>query len=201
MVAINDDIDSSNVLPLKSLGSNWAAVIPFAYMPSHTSPKLSYDLKWQWKGERIGGVRNYIRELHAQDITVMVKPQIWIGHRTYTGKILMETEEDWLELEANYRKYILAFAQLATEEKAEILCVGTELKFFAQDRPGFWQELISELRKVYTSKLTYAANWDDFDSVSFWGELDYIGIDAYFPIAKVKRASLKELVKGWCQHE
>lgn len=34
MVAINGAIDSSNVLPLKDLGTNWAASIPFAFMPS-----------------------------------------------------------------------------------------------------------------------------------------------------------------------
>ena len=201
MVAINGTIDSSNVLPLKSLGTNWAATIPFAFMPSHISPELSFDLDWQWKGERIDGVRNYIRELHAQDIAVMIKPQIWIGHGTYTGKILMESEEDWLKLEDNYRKYILAFAELANEEKAEILCIGTELKFFVQDRPNYWRELITELRKMYSGKLTYAGNWDDFDDVTFWEELDYIGVDAYFPISKKEKASLNELVNGWNPHK
>ena len=201
MVAVNGTIDSTNVLPLKSLGTNWAAAIPFAYMPSHTSPELSFDLDWQWKGERIEGVRNYIRELHAQDIAVMIKPQIWIGHGTYTGKILMESEEDWKKLEENYRKYILAFAQLANEEKAEMLCIGTELKFFVQDRPVFWRELIVELREKYSGKLTYAGNWDDFDGVVFWGELDFIGVDAYFPIVKKKKSSIKKLVAGWEPHK
>lgn len=201
MVAINDVIDSSNILPLKTLNANWAAVIPFAFMPSHTSPQLSFDLDWQWKGERIEGVRNYIQELHAQNIAVMIKPQIWIGHGTYTGKIFMETEKDWLELESNYQKYILAFAQLANEEGAEILCIGTELKFFAQDRPQFWRELISDLRKVYSGKLTYAGNWDDFDNVQFWNDLDYIGVDAYFPIATGENSTVKELVEGWTPHK
>ncbi len=201
IVSINGAIDSSNVLPLKSLGTNWAAAIPFAFMPSHTLPELSFDLNWQWKGERIEGVRNYIRELHAQGIAVMIKPQIWIGHGMYTGNILMDSEEDWLELEANYKKYILAFAELAVEEKAEMICIGTELKHFVQDRPDYWQELISELRKVYSGKLTYAGNWDDFGNVSFWGELDYIGVDAYFPIAKIENASVKELIKGWEPHK
>ncbi|MDG1331400.1 MAG: hypothetical protein P8P74_03675 [Crocinitomicaceae bacterium] len=133
LVSINGEIDSTNVLPLKEVGANWGAVIPFAFMPSHTSPKLSFDLKWQWKGERVEGTRNYIRELHSQGISVMVKPQIWIGHGTYTGKILMESEEDWVKLEDNYREYILAFAKLAAEENVEMICIGTELKHFVED--------------------------------------------------------------------
>lgn len=158
---------------------------------------MSFDLEWQWKGERIDGVRNYIREFHAQDISVMIKPQIWIGHGIYTGKILMESEEDWVKLEENYREYIFAFAKLAKEENVEMFCIGTELKHFAEDRPEYWRELIQELRKNYFGKLTYAGNWDDFDKVNFWDNLDYIGIDAYFPIVNTEKSTLNQLINGW----
>ena len=45
-----------------------------------------------------------------------------------------------------------------------------------------WVELIGELRGIYTGPLTYAANFDQYHEVSFWRELDYIGINAYFPL-------------------
>jgi hypothetical protein len=201
MVSINGEIDSTNVAPLKELNVNWAATIPFAFMPSHTSPELSFDLDWQWKGERIEGTRNYIRELHAQNIAVMVKPQIWIGHGTYTGKILMNSEDDWLVLEENYSKYILAFAELAQEENVEMLCIGTELKHFVEERSEFWVGLITELREIYSGKLTYAANWDDYSNVPFWSDVDYIGVDAYFPIVKNETSSLSKLEAGWKSHK
>ena len=201
MVSINGTIDSSNVLPLKDIGANWAASIPFAFMPSKNSPELSYDLKWQWKGERIEGTRNYIRELHRQGIAVMVKPQIWIGHGVYTGELKMKSEKDWLELEKNYTRYILAFVKLAVEEKVEMFCIGTEVKHFAKDRPMYWRELISDIREQYSGKLTYAANWDDYQSVPFWADLDYIGIDAYFPLVDIEKPSLDELIEGWGPHK
>ena len=201
MVSINGEIDSANVEPLLELGVNWAATIPFAFMPSHTSPELSFDLDWQWKGERVEGTRNYIRELHSQNIAVMIKPQIWIGHGTYTGKILMDSDEDWATLETNYRNYILAFAELAQEESVEMLCIGTELKHFVEQRSDFWNALINELREVYDGKLTYAANWDDYGNVPFWSEVDYIGVDAYFPIVKKEKATLSTLEAGWKSHK
>lgn len=201
MVSINSTIDSTHVLPVAAIGANWAATIPFAFMPSHTRPELSFDLAWQWKGERIDGVRNYVRELHAQGISVMIKPQIWISHGTYTGEILLDSEADWLILEENYKKYILAFARVAAEEKAEMVCIGTELKHFVEDRPDFWKGLIADIRSIYDGKLTYAANWDDFDKVSFWGDLDFIGVDAYFPVSKKNKATVKQLIKGWKPHK
>ena len=49
---------------------------------------------------------------------------------------------------------------------------------------GRWIELIERVRKVYRGPLTYAANFDQFESVSFWNKLDLISINAYFPLRK-----------------
>ena len=49
---------------------------------------------------------------------------------------------------------------------------------------GRWAELIERVRKVYRGPLTYAANFDQFESVSFWDKLDLISINAYFPLRK-----------------
>jgi hypothetical protein len=46
------------------------------------------------------------------------------------------------------------------------LCFGTELEFGSQ-KTQYWMQLIQKIKKVYTGKLTYAANWDDFDKVPF----------------------------------
>lgn len=45
-----------------------------------------------------------------------------------------------------------------------------------------WQQLIRRVREVYSGRLTYAANFDQYAAVGFWGELDVIGINAYFPL-------------------
>jgi hypothetical protein len=47
-----------------------------------------------------------------------------------------------------------------------------------------WSELIERTRQVYSGPLTYAANFDQFEAVSFWSELDLISINAYFPLRK-----------------
>jgi hypothetical protein len=66
-------------------------------------------------------------------------------------------------------------------------------------RPEYWSQLIKKIKKIYF-KLTYAANWDDFDKVPFWNELDYIGIDAYFPLSNATTPSVLELNDAWQQH-
>ena len=45
-----------------------------------------------------------------------------------------------------------------------------------------WRELISKVRKEFSGKLLYAANFDQYHEVEFWDALDYMGINAYFPL-------------------
>ena len=47
----------------------------------------------------------------------------------------------------------------------------------------------------------YGANWHrEFEEIPFWDTLDFIGIQAYFPLTKNKGPSVDELVKGWTSH-
>lgn len=45
-----------------------------------------------------------------------------------------------------------------------------------------WIELIQKVRDIYKGKLSYAANYDNYHEVDFWEHLDFIGINAYFPL-------------------
>jgi len=47
-----------------------------------------------------------------------------------------------------------------------------------------WKKLISEVRQLYSGQLTYAANFDNYQNVGFWEELDFMGINAYFQLSE-----------------
>ncbi|MEO7961951.1 MAG: hypothetical protein ABIR19_10410, partial [Ginsengibacter sp.] len=80
---------------------------------------------------------------------------------------------------------------------AELFCIGTELGRVVEQRPAFWNRLIDSVKNNYRGKITYAANWDDYYKVPFWKKLDYIGIDAYFPLMNKKTPSVKEVADAW----
>ena len=44
--------------------------------------------------------------------------------------------------------------------------------------------------------MTYADNWDQFQNVPFWDQLDYVGIDAYFPL-KTSSPTVAVLTELW----
>ncbi|MFK7934963.1 MAG: hypothetical protein AB8G22_15745 [Saprospiraceae bacterium] len=53
-----------------------------------------------------------------------------------------------------------------------------------------WINLIQNIRAVYQGELTYAANFDNYMEVDFWDQLDYIGINAYFPLRTPETSTL-----------
>lgn len=182
---------------VKQVYANHAAVMPFGFIRDVNSPEIIFNTDRQWFGETKKGAMQYIGLLHKNGIKTMVKPQIWIWRGEFTGTLHMNSEVHWQELEASYEKFIMTYAEMAQETGTEIFCIGTELEKFVTNRPEYWHKLISKIRTVYKGKLTYAANWDEYPRVPFWKDLDYIGIDAYFPLSDEKTPSVKQLREGW----
>ncbi|MDT8346720.1 MAG: glycoside hydrolase [Flavobacteriaceae bacterium] len=196
-VAPRDSFSSDVIDPILATNANFGAVIPYAFMRTIDSDSLFYNRQRQWWGERPVGAKHNLKLFNANGIKTMLKPQIWIGRGAYTGDINFNTEREWLAFEKAYSEYILDFAKIAAEEQADLFCIGTELHNFVRNRPDYWQQLILEIRKIYPGQLTYAANWDEYKSVSFWEQLDYIGIDAYFPLSDKKHPDRATLKNAW----
>ncbi len=196
-VASREKAGQEHVEEVLSINANHAAVMPFGFIRDINSPEIIHNTDRQWFGETKAGAKQYIEVLHENDVQVMIKPQIWIWKGEFTGTLVMNSEEHWKALEASYDRFILTYAELAEETHVAILCIGTELERFVEHRPAYWKRLILKIRKVYKGKLTYAANWNEYTKTSFWNELDYIGIDAYFPLSEEKNPTVGQLKEAW----
>ncbi|WP_435623555.1 glycoside hydrolase family 113 [Flagellimonas sp.] len=196
-VGSREKVDQTHIDPVLKVNANYAAVMPFGFARNLNSPKIIFDTDRQWYGETRKGAKQYIKMLQASGVKIMMKPQIWIWRGEFTGDMVMKSEADWKTLEKTYKDFILTYAKLAQETKVEILCIGTELEEFVKNRPNYWQQLIKEIKGIYSGKLTYAANWDEYSRTPFWEELDFIGVDAYFPLSEERYPTMEELKSGW----
>jgi hypothetical protein len=196
-VGSRDPADQEHVEAVMNVNADHAAVMPFGFIRELGSPEIIFDTDRQWYGETREGARQYIKLLQQNGIRVMLKPQIWIWRGVFTGDLKMDSEADWKRLEEEYSDFILTYADLAEETGTAIFCIGTELEEFVKARPEFWKSLIKEIRSRYKGKLTYAANWDEYPRTPFWRELDYIGLDAYFPLSEKRNPGVEELREGW----
>lgn len=195
LVAPRDDPSPSMMRAARELGTGWVAVVPYAFL-RRGSGEVVFEHPDQFRGERSEGIREQVELAREHGLRVLLKPHVWAGD-LWIGDYVPPDEETWRGWAEGYRAYLLHVASLAAELDVEMLAVGTELKEVALRRPGWMRELIAEVRDVYDGELTYAANWDAYADVSFWDALDYIGVNAYFPLLQDPVPEVEDLVRRW----
>ena len=200
-VAARDSISQQHISPVLKVHGNYVALMPYSYIRNISYPKVEFNTNREWFGETENGLLQYAKEFQKAGVKLMIKPHLWLRRGGFTGNLQPTTEESWKDLEDSYSAYIITYAKAAADLNAEILCIGTELKAFVLNRPQFWTQLIKDIRKIYAGKLTYAANWDEYKRLSFWSDLDFIGIDAYFPLTEEKSPTVLDFENGWQAHK
>jgi hypothetical protein len=132
---------------------------------------------------------------HQAGLAVTMKPQLGIRSGGWIGAA---HPADPIAFWAAYRAMLLHYADLARVGSATTLVIGTEMATLSWDE-AHWRALISEVRSHFHGALTYAANYDEYQRVPFWDALDYIGIDAYLPLADTAGGtpSVADLAAAW----
>ena len=198
-VAPNQAIDTSAFRAIRQTNADWVAVVPYGFCREN-DPHFYFDANQQWWGETSRGAAKTIAMAHQTGLKVMLKPHVWVARGTYTGDFTLKTEAEWQVFEQDFGKYVLRNAHIADSMRVELFCIATEMDAFVRQRPAFWQQLIRQVRQVYSGPLTYADNWDKFSQNPLWPDLDFVGVDAYFPLTENKNPTTADLDKGWQTH-
>jgi len=199
-----DSINIHNYDELIEVGANWISQTPFGWQDGINNPIIHMRTERAWWGESDRGIIHTTKLAKERGIKTMLKPHLWI--RNANGKwrsdIAMDSSEDWDSWFENYEILIMHYARLAETAGIESLCLGTELHLATSLYPNKWRAIIGKVRQVYSGELTYAANWyKEYEDISFWDELDYIGIQAYFPLSNNEEVELDELLFSWLKHK
>lgn len=192
---------------LVDLGVTHVTLIPFGFQERDDDPNLRFSTEPNWFAESGRGARALAAAGDSLGFDVILKPQLWLGQQSddeWSATIGFATEAEWLEWESKYRALILHHARVSAEIDAPLFVIGTELARAVREREAFWRSLIGDVRALYPGAITYAANWyEDFEHVPFWDALDYVAIQAYFPLAQDGQADLSvtALQQAWTPHK
>ncbi len=196
------EIDSTELDALVRIRANWISQTPFGWQRGPGSPEIRVTKgtaphRWRgYWGESDEGVLATTRWAHARGIKVLLKPHIWT-RSGWSGSIAMKSDEDWAAWFQAYREFILHYADLAEQSGAEALAVGTELGGTTK-REREWRSIIADVRGRYHGSLVYCANWaEDLSRTNFWDALDWIGVQAYYPLSDRREPTTAELIEGW----
>ncbi len=201
----NTPLSDTSIKNLKKNHIEWLVLVPYGYQNQYNIPTLrSSALHGYELSERDEGIIQISEKAKKNGLRVAIKPHIWLrvdDGGKWRSEIVFDNEQDWNIWQKLYTDWIMRYAQLSKKVGADLFCIGTELRSIVKKHPEFWRRLIKEVKKVYTGKLCYAANWyEEYKEVKFWDELDYIGIQAYFPIAEKQGVSKQILKAGWKKH-
>lgn len=167
--------------------------------------------------------------LNKSGFEVTFYPFIFIDleSKPWRGEIKANSDADVAHFFEEYNKYILHYASLEHDgvklkDVIKGFIIGSELEGLTKYRSAktkkfiFVDGLIDLAAKVRTIvgpgiKISYAANWPEYHSDDdewyhldkLWQNknIDYVGIDAYFPLtppnARSKDLTVGEITKGW----
>ena len=168
----------------------WVAIITWWFQENLTSTQIYPHLDYTPTNESL---KHAVQRAHELGMKVMLKPMVDTEDARNYPRWKISPSPEWF---ASYRAFISFHAQFAQENGVELLCVGCEFKTTENDSAS-WLQIISEVRNHYSGPLTYAATFDSYKNITWWNGLDYVGIDAFFPLTNKTDPTLEELKQAW----
>jgi hypothetical protein len=142
-------------------------------------------------------LRKIIRHARSKGLRVVFMPIVLLMNPQdgeWRGKI---KPKDWTEWWRQYTNFVIRYAYLCNEENVEVFQVGSEL-LSTETHTARWKTLIKEVRKAFPDGLlSYSSNWDHYRVPKFWGELDMVGMTAYYDLTGGDKPTLARLKKAW----
>ena len=156
-------------------GVNAIALVPYGWSSAHPPRVLLPSQGQSWESDE--GVEELSRVAHALGMKVLLKPAVWQADELDIP--LAADRAAWFD---QYQRFLEHYVQLAKTSHADLFCVGGELAHLTP-YDSEWRKLIARVRQLYPGPLVYAANFgEEFEHVAFWDDLDYIGLQEYYPL-------------------
>jgi hypothetical protein len=181
----------STMVEIAGTGAEWVTLVPTWYQDAFDSSEVYAERPGRTATDE--SLVASIAHAKALGLKVMLKPHIDLVEGGARLDIVPTSPEGWFD---SYGDVIVGYARLAEQNDVDQFVVGTELAGVSSESEP-WRDLIRRVRQEFTGSLTYAANHDEFVQVEFWDVLDFVGVDAYFPLADQPTTDVDRLVAAW----
>ena len=111
----------------------------------------------------------------------------------WRGTIHPESWDDWWD---SYRDMIQVFSSVAAVHHADMLVIGSEL-VSTEPMLEQWTKTIQLARSNFKGKLIYSSNWDHYEAVTFWSQLDMVGMNSYWKMGPDRNVTVEQVQERW----
>jgi hypothetical protein len=180
----------------RAMGATWIAITPFGRVADLSGTGVDPTFEAPWSENR-RAVARAVAMAHARGLRVMLVPHLWLEAPGWRALIDPGSARGWARWTESYRRFALGWARVAEDAGVEMFSAGVEMRSWVTTAhaPAF-AALLRDVRRVYHGLVTYSANWDDVDQTAILGELDVIGINAFYPLASEDGATAAKLEEG-----
>ncbi len=136
-----------------------------------------------------------IRAAHDRHLAVILRPYLdeaSLVPNYWRGSIQPRDRGAWF---ASYTGLLHEYAALAEREWAEGLVIGTEFNSLEEDQR--WVPLVGDLRGAFAGRVGYSVNYNRPYLLNWAGVLDFVGVDAFFPLDVPVPATVAQLAAAW----
>lgn len=181
---------------VRRLGGNWVSLTVFSRVWDTKSRAVALGFERPYEDTRAAMIRS-VTQAHERGLRVLLVPHLWVESGQWRAEMQPGSDAAWDAWARSYRHMALEWASAAEEAGVDLFAVGVELRsWVTTPRAPSFVSLVREVRTVYTGPLTYAANWDDVEDTVVLGELDVIGINAFYPLHWEYGATSEQLYAG-----
>lgn len=180
----------------RRLGANWISLTPFGRVWDLRSTGI--DLRFEAPAKDTAlGITRAVAQAHARGLKVMLVPHLWVESGEWRGELDPGSDEAWDEWARAYERFVLHWARIAQQSGVDLFSVGVELRsWVTTTRAPSFSAIVDQVRRVYNGPITYAGNWDDIEQTVILGQLDLIGINAFYPLHHEENARFDQLLDG-----
>jgi len=178
---------------IAALGADTVSIVVDARQENGSSSRIFIDVRMTPTPEQL---LELIRHAKAKKLRVVLMPIVLLDNprgNEWRGTIRPDNWNEWWD---SYRQMMHHYSWIAQAGGVDLLVVGSEL-VSTESRAEEWTRTIRQVRREFKGQLTYSANWDHYNRIPFWDQLDLMGMNSYYKLGNDHRVAVEEVTRRW----
>ncbi len=179
---------------MRNDGVDWLSIQLGWYQNTDTSVHIFPDRK---ETPTDSSLIHLIRLAHRMGMRVFLDPFVNANQgNAWQAVFQPRLVSQWF---ASYDQYLIHYAKIAQAQHVDLMAIGDEfdsLDAVPAYKP-YWDHAIALVHRYYHGPVTYGADYVHYSEVTFWNQLNVVGLDAYFPLSTNPNPSTAILASSW----
>ena len=178
-----------DIIRVKSIGANTIFLCPYIFVSNVSSSYVFQGADTISTSD----LSNAILIIKTNGLKTGLKPHI--GCLDGSPRYLWNPE-DYDTAKTTYTSLITNYSGIAELLNVDYFIFGTELDNIAETE-SFFEDIITDVRQIYSGKISYSSSYNHFPVIKFWNLCDFIGINAWLYLSDSKTPDRDQLIQSW----